>query len=393
VNALTAEHLSARVKALETSPIRRLIDFVGEIPGVIGLHAGEPDFDTPSHIKEAAKQALEEGYTHYTHTAGLPELREAIAERLSRENGVKADPASEITVTVGGFAALFATMQAVIGPGDEVIITEPSWPSHKGFIELAGGAPISLPLKSPDYSLAANLLKERITERTKMVVISNPNNPTGAVYGLQELEALAALAKKHDFLVVADEVYEKIVFDDARHYSVARLPGMQDRTITINSFSKTYAMTGWRVGYVVANEVISAGIRRIHSYAVSCVSPAFQKAALTALTGPQDCVTQMVRAYQERRDLTVDRISTMHPLACVKPKGTFYLFPDVSGLGLPSTDLAEQLLRTAKVATIPGRAFGPSGEGHLRVSVAVSKTELAEAMQRLDRFVKTQYGS
>ena len=378
------------MKTLETSPIRRLIDLVGAIPDVIGLHAGEPDFDTPQHVKEAAKQALEEGYTHYTHTAGLPELREAIAEKLSRDNNLKADPASEITVTVGGFAALFATTQTVVSPGDEVIITEPSWPSYKGFIRLAGGVPVSLPLESPDYSLTANLLKDRITERTKMVVVSNPNNPTGAVYELQELEALATLAKKHDLLVLADEVYEKIVFDDARHCSIARLPGMQDRTITVNSFSKTYAMTGWRVGYVVANDVISAGIRRIHSYAVSRVSPALQKAALTALTGPQDCVTQMVRAYQERRGLTVERINAIHPLACVKPKGTFYLFPDASELGLPSTDLAEQLLRRVKVATIPGSAFGPSGEGHLRMSVAVSKTALAEAMQRLERFVKTQ---
>jgi aspartate/methionine/tyrosine aminotransferase len=362
---------------------------VSATPGVIGLHAGEPDFDTPTHIKEAAKQALENGYTHYTHTAGLPELREAIAEKLAQENNMKADPTSEITVTVGGFAALFATTQTVISPGDEVIITEPSWPSYKGFIELAGGTPVSLPLSSPDYALAVNLLKERITERTKMVFINNPNNPTGAVYRRPELEALAALAKKHDFLVLADEVYEKIVFDDARHCSIASLPGMQDRAITINSFSKTYAMTGWRVGYVVANQQISAGIRRIHSYAVSCVSPAFQKAALTAVTGPQDCVTQMVSEYKERRDLTVEAINNIPPLECAKPNGTFYLFPEISGLGMSSMDLAEQMLKKAKVATIPGRAFGPSGEGHLRISIAISKPNLAEAMRRIADFAKT----
>lgn len=363
---------------------------VDEIPDVIGLHAGEPDFDTPPHVKEAAKQALENGYTHYTHTAGLPELREALAEKLSRENRVKADPALEVTITVGGFAALFSTTQTVISPGDEVILAEPSWPSYKGFIKLAGGIAVSLPLKSPDYSLDVNSLKERITERTKMVVINNPNNPTGAVYEPQELEALATLAKKHDFLVLADEVYEKIVFDDAKHCSIGSFAGMQDRTITINSFSKTYAMTGWRVGYVVANQQISAGIRRIHSYAVSCVSPAFQKAALAALTGPQDCVKHMVKEYAERREITVERLANIKPLECVKPRGTFYLFPDISALGRPSADLAEQLLKRAKVATIPGRAFGPSGEGHLRMSTAVSKANLAEAVTRIERLVQTQ---
>lgn len=384
---MAAELLSKRVNSIETSPIRRLIDLVGQTPDVIGLHAGEPDFDTPLHVKEAAKKALDEGHTHYTYTAGLPELREAIAEKLWKENHVKADPETEITVTVGGFAAIYSTLQAVINPGDEVIIPEPVWPSYSGLVRLAGGNPILFRLKPPSYSLDSELLKEKITEHTRMVIINTPNNPTGAVYERRELEALASLVKENDFLVLADEVYEKIIFDNARHVSIARLAGMKKRTITVNSFSKTYAMTGWRVGYVVANEKVTVGLRRIHSYAVSCVSPVLQRAALAALTASQDCVQQMVREYKERRDVFVEALNNIAGFDCIKPKGTFYVFPDIQGVGLPSATLAERMLREAKVAAIPGSAFGQSGEGHLRMSVAVSKERLLEAVKRIRKFV------
>ena len=389
VKSLTAKRLSMRVNSIETSPIRKLIDMVDKIPNVIGLHAGEPDFDTPAHIKEAAKKALDEGYTHYTHTAGLPELREAIAEKLRKENNVKADPETEITVTVGGFAAISSTLQAVINPGDEVIIPEPVWPSYEGHVKLAGGNPVLLQLKAPNYSLNTDLLREKTTERTKMVIINTPNNPTGAVYKPQELTALASIAKKHDLLVLADEVYEKIVFDDARHFSIAGFAGMKERTVTVNSFSKTYAMTGWRVGYVVANAQITAGLRRIHSFTVSCVSPILQKAAFTALTASQDCVRQMVKEYKERRDIAVEALNNILGFQCVKPKGTFYLFPDIQGVGLPSVKLAELMLKEARVATIPGSAFGKSGEGHLRMSIAVSRNNFLEAIERIEDFVKS----
>jgi len=386
---LSAEILSERVSCLETSPIRKLIDLVGKIPDVVGLHAGEPDFDTPEHVKEAAKRALDEGLTHYTYTAGLPELREAIAEKLWRDNHVKADPETEITVTVGGFAAIFCALQAVLNPGDEVVIPEPVWPSYSGLVRLAGGKPVLLRLEPPGYQLNVELLKKRLSEHIRMIVINTPNNPTGAVYGVKELEALASLAKKNDFLVLADEVYEKIVFDDARHVSIASLGGMRDRTITVNSFSKTYAMTGWRVGYVVANEEITAGLRRVHSYAVSCVSPILQKAACTALTESQDCVRRMVREYRERRDIFVEALNKIDGFNCLKPKGTFYVFPDIKNFGLPSAELAERMLKEAKVAAIPGSAFGQSGEGHLRMSVAVSRNDLTRAIKRIEDFVKS----
>jgi aspartate/methionine/tyrosine aminotransferase len=386
---LTITELSERVNSIQTSPIRKLIDLVAKTPNVIGLHCGEPDFDTPAHIREAAKKALDEGYTRYTHTAGLMELREAIAEKLRRENNLKADTETEITVTVGGFAAIFSTLQAVINPGDEVIVPEPVWPSYAGLVKLAGGKPVLFQLEAPDYSLNTDLLKEKVTERTKMVIINTPNNPTGAVYKSEELRALASLAMRHDFLVLADEVYEKIVFDNARHLSIASLAGMKERTVTVNSFSKTYAMTGWRVGYVVANEKITAGLRRIHSYAVSCASPISQRAALAALTAPQDCVRQMVEEYRERRDIFVEALDDLSGFSCVKPKGTFYVFPDIREVGLSSADFAERMLKEVGVAVIPGSVFGGSGEGHLRISVAVSGNTLLEAVKRIEKFVKS----
>lgn len=385
---LNVAYLSARVASLETSPIRKLIDLVGKMPDVIRLHAGEPDFDTPLCIREAAKNALDCGYTHYAHTAGLLELREAIAEKAWKDNRVKADPETEITVTCGGFGALFATFLSVLNSGDEVLVAEPCWPSYKGFIRLAGGVPVFVKLAPPDYALDATSVQGKITERTKMVVLNNPNNPTGAVYDLPQLQVVASLAREHDLLVLADEVYEKIVYDDTRHHSFAGVPGMHDRTITVNSFSKTYAMTGWRVGYAIANPQITAAIRRVHSYTMSCVSPAYQKAAVTALTRAQDSVQQMVNEYKERRNIAVEALNRVPGLRCVKPHGTFYLFPDIRGLGLPSAILAEQLLTKAKVATIPGSAFGPRGEGHLRISVAASRGDLVEAVKRIDDFAR-----
>jgi len=379
------ESLSQRVSAVETSPIRKLMDHIDSMSGVIKLHVGEPDFDTPIHIKTAAKQALDEGYTHYSHTAGLPELRHAIAEKLLRESRIKVDPETEITVTVGGYAALFSALQTVLDPQDEAIIIEPSWPSYKGLVRLAGGKPVPLCLDGPSYNLDISRLKDIITEKTKIVILNNPNNPTGAVYTSSQLKALASLARKYDLCVLADEVYEKIIFDKAIHMSIGSFPEMKERTILINSFSKTYAMTGWRVGYVIANPRITSGIRRIHSFSVSCVSPILQKGALAALKGPQDCVKNMVEGYKERRNITVEALNSIPGINCLKPKGTFYIFPNIQGTGLQSTAFAERLLRKGKVATIPGSAFGSSGEGHVRMSIAMSSETLLEAAQRIKR--------
>jgi len=375
--------VSKRVQSIEPSPIRKIIDLAETRPDIIGLHAGEPDFPTPKHIVDAGSRAFHEGYTHYTHGAGLLQLREEISRKLLEENGIEANPKTEITVTTGGFAAIFATIQATINPGDEVIILQPSWPSYPGFVLLAGGVPVPVPLHGPDFQPSREDVNHRITERTKMILVNSPNNPTGAVYSQSCLLELARLAKERDLAILTDEVYEKIIFDGNKHFSIASQPEFRDSTITVNSFSKTYAMTGWRVGYVVADEAITNGIRKMHGYMASCAAASAQKAALEALSGPQDCINGMIEEYRRRRDLIVRGLNEIDGFECEPPKGTFYAFPNVSKLGLPSAVIAEQLLEQAKLAAIPGSAFGKAGEGYLRLSFATSQHNILEALARI----------
>jgi aspartate/methionine/tyrosine aminotransferase len=353
------------------------------MPGIIGLHAGEPDFPTPKHIVEAGSRALHDGYTHYTHGAGLLQLREAISRKLLEENGIEANPKTEITATAGGFAAIFAAIQATINPGDEVIVLQPSWPSYAGFVKLADGVPVFVPLHGPDLEPSTANVKERISDRTRMILVNSPNNPTGAVYSQSCLLELTKLAKEHGLLILTDEVYEKIVFDGNKHFSIASRSEFRDFTITVNSFSKTYAMTGWRIGYVVANDIITNGIRKMHGYMASCAPASAQKAALEALSGPQDCIDEMNDEYQRRRDLIVSGLNDIDGFQCTPPKGTFYAFPSVSKLGLASARIAEELLEQAKLACIPGSAFGEAGEGYLRLSFATSQRNIQEALARI----------
>lgn len=376
-------HTSKRVQSIEPSPIRKIIDLSESRPDIIGLHAGEPDFTTPSHIVEAGVRSLRDGYTHYTHGAGILQLREAIARKLLEENGIEANPKTEITVTVGGFAAIFAITQATLDPGDEVLILQPSWPSYSGFVRLAGGVPVPVSLQGPDFEPSRKMLEHHTTEKTRMIVINSPNNPTGSVYSRDCLSSLAEFAQDHDMLVVSDEVYEKIVFDGNEHFSVASRPEFKDSVVTVNSFSKTYAMTGWRVGYVIANESITTSIRKIHGYMVSCAPSDAQRAALGALLGPQDCVNEMVGEYAARRDRIVKGLDEVEGFRCVAPKGTFYAFPDVSRLNIPSAEIANKLLEEAKVASIPGSAFGAAGEGYLRFSFATSQQNIEEGISRV----------
>jgi len=326
---------------------------------------------------------LDDGYTHYTHGAGILQLREAISRKLLEENGIEANPKTEITVTVGGFAAIFASIQATINPGDEVIVLQPSWPSYAGFVRLADGVPVPVSLQGPDFEPSRADVKGHITNRTRMILVNSPNNPTGAVYSQSCLLELAKLAREHGLLILADEVYEKIIFNGNKHFSVASRSDFKDSTITVNSFSKTYAMTGWRIGYVVANEAITNGIRKMHGYMASCAPASAQKAALEALSGPQDCVSEMIEEYRRRRDLIVNGLNGIDGFQCAPPKGTFYAFPSVSRLGLPSTRIAEELLEQAKLAGIPGSAFGEAGEGYLRLSFATSQRNIQEAIARI----------
>ncbi len=374
---------SKRVQSIEPSPIRRIIDLAESRPDIIGLHAGEPDFPTPSHIVDAATRALQEGHTHYTHGAGMLELREAISRKLLDENGIDANPRIEITVTAGGFAAAFAITQSMIDPGDEVIVLEPSWPSYAGFVRLAGGVPIPVPLRGPTFEPEVSELRRHFNDRTKMIIVNSPNNPTGSVYPRSSLLDLAKLAKERESLILSDEVYEKIVFDRNEHFSVASQSELRDSIITVNSFSKTYAMTGLRIGYVVASESISTQIRKIHGYMVSCAPSSAQEAAMEALSGSQDCVARMIDEYHRRRELIVAGLNEIDGFRCLAPKGTFYAFPDVSKMGIPSAKLAEELLEKIGVASIPGSAFGNAGEGYLRVSFAASQDSIQQALIRI----------
>lgn len=382
--------VSKRVQSIEPSPIRKIIDLAETRPDIIGLHAGEPDFPTPKHIVEAGSRALDDGYTHYTHGAGLLQLREAISRKLLEENGIEANPKTEITVTAGGFAAIFATIQATINPGDEVVVLQPSWPSYAGFVRLADGVPVPVSLRGPNFEPNPADVKERITDRTKMILVNSPNNPTGAVYSESSLLELAKLAKEHGLLILTDEVYEKIVFDGNKHVSIASQSEFRGSTITVNSFSKTYAMTGWRIGYVAANEAITNGIRKMHGYMASCAPASAQKAALEALSGSQDCISEMIDEYHRRRELIARGLNDIDGFQYTPPKGTFYAFPNVSKLGLPSARIAEELLEQAKLACIPGSAFGEAGEGYLRLSFATSQPNIQEALARIKTW-RVQY--
>jgi len=360
-----------------------MIDLADSRSDIIGLHTGDPDFTTPRHIIEAAGRAAREGYTHYTHSAGILELRKAISRKLLDENGVEANPETEIAVTAGAFAAIFATIQATINSGDEVMILQPSWPPYSSFVRLAGGVPVPVPLHGPDFNPTPADVEPRITEKTKMIIINSPNNPTGSVYSRSCMLDLARLAMEHELLIISDEAYEKIIFDGNRHFSVASQPEFKDSAITVNSFSKTYAMTGWRVGYVVGNEVIITNVKKIHEYMVACSPSIAQKAAVAALSGPQASVTEMVEEYRYRRGQIVAGLNEIDGIQCAAPKGTFYAFPDFSKLGMTSTKVAEQLLEHAQVSSIPGTGFGRAGEGYLRFSFASSRKNIQEALVRI----------
>jgi len=377
---------SARTLAVEPSPIRKLVDAISATPGVVGLHVGEPDFDTPAHIKQAAAKALNAGYTHYTNTAGIPELREAIAQKLERENGIDVDPENEVLVTHGGYAAIYASLQALTDPGDEILLIEPAW-TYDGFIALAGGIKVPCGLNGPGFELTRDALESKVSDRTKLILVSSPNNPTGNMFSREELEIVAEVAKARDLLVLSDEVYEKLIYDGLSHYSIASFPGMGDRTITANSFSKTYAMTGWRIGYIAAGKEIATAIKKVVAYGYGCINAAVQKAAVEALTGPQDCVKEMLKEYDRRRHLIVKGLNEISGVKCEKPKGAFYAFANVSSFKLSSQEFAAMLLQKAKVATIPGSAFGSSGDGYLRISFATSQENIVEGLDRIRRFV------
>lgn len=381
--------ISARANNIEYSGIRRMVALAVGMKDVISFALGEPDLETPQNIKEAAIKAIKEGHTHYTSTAGLPELREAVARKLERENGVKYDPQTEIVITVGACEACFVSIMSTINPGDEVIITDPSFVFYAPTIKLAGGRPVYLPLEEKnDFRPDLKEIEARISLKTKMIWINSPNNPTGSVLSENDIIKIASIARKHDLLVLTDEVYEKFLYDGYKYCSIAALPGMQNNTIIANAFSKTYAMTGWRVGYVAANEKLINRIHLVHMHICTHPSVIAQKAAVEALIGPQTSIIEMVREFDRRRNFIVNRLNEIDGISCWKPRGSFYAFPKVSELGKSSYELAEYLLKDGKVNTVPGTAFGKQGEGYLRLSFASPMKAIEEGMARLENSVK-----
>ena len=375
---------SHRTSLIKSSAIRRMLELSMGMEDIVHLEQGEPDFTTPNHILEAAVEAMRKGFTHYTEINGTLELRQAIAEKLERENGIEADPEKEITVTSGSQEAMFITALGILNPGDEALILDPYYPAYFEDTLLAEAVPVTVPLKEEEnYHVNMETLEKRITKKTKMIWICNPSNPTGHVFSKEDLEVIAEVAKRHNLIVFADEIYEKLLYENSKHTSIGSLPGMEDRTITVNGFSKAYAMTGWRIGYIAAEKKLSATLRKLHYYTALCPNSISQKAALAALTGPQNCVQEMVKEYDRRRRLVLNELEKIEGLSYVKPKGAFYVFPNFSSFEESDEAMALHLLKNAGVVTVPGSGFGEAGKGHLRISYSVSYKQVEEGMKRI----------
>ena len=379
--------LSKKIVGIEPSGIRKFFDMVSEMPDAISLGVGEPDFDTPWRVREEGIYSLERGRTFYTSNAGLKELKVEIGKYLQRKIQVAYDPDNEIIVTVGGSEGIDIALRAMLDPGDEVLIPQPSYVSYLPCTILANGVPVVIPLKEEnEFKLTAEELKAAITPKTKLLVLPFPNNPTGAIMTKEDLEPVAEVVKEHDLYVLSDEIYSELTYKDD-HVSIASLPGMRDRTLVINGFSKGFAMTGWRLGYICGQQRITEQMLKIHQYAIMCAPTNSQYAAVEALRNCDGEVQQMRTAYNQRRRFLIHEFQKIG-LPCFEPFGAFYIFPCIKGFGMTSEEFATRLLDEEKVAAVPGTAFGECGEGFLRVSYAYSLEDLKEAVGRLGRFVE-----
>ena len=379
--------LNPAVEGIKPSGIRKFFDIVTEMKGAISLGVGEPDFATPWHIREEGIYSLEKARTHYTSNAGLIELRNEISAYVNRHYGVLYDPKGEILVTVGGSEAIDLAIRAMVCPGDEVIIPQPCYVSYEPCVILTQGVPVTIPLQEKnEFRLTAQELRAAITEKTKLLVLPFPNNPTGAIMTKEDLEAIAEVCIEKDIFVVSDEIYSELTYG-SKHVSVASLPGMRERTILINGFSKGHAMTGWRLGYACGPKEIISQMTKIHQFAIMCAPTASQYAAVDALKNGDEDVAMMRDAYDKRRRFVLHELRDMG-LTCFEPYGAFYVFPCIAEFGMSSEEFATKLLQEEKVAIVPGTAFGDSGEGFLRISYAYSLENLKEALGRLRRFVE-----
>jgi aminotransferase len=382
-----------RMNSIPFSGIRKVFEEVtrreklGE--KIIHLEIGRPDFDTPRHIKEAAKRALDEGKVHYSSNYGIPELREAIAHKLKEENGLSYDPATEIVVTVGANEAVLITMMGLLNPGDEVLIPDPCWLHYFYCAQLAGAIPISVPLREENgFNPDIDDFRSRVTARTRMIIVNTPNNPTGAVFSRRVLEELAQLAREKDLIVLSDEIYEKMVYEESRHVSIGSFPGMKERTVTINGFSKIYAMDGWRLGYVAADKEWMSALIRIHQYTTVCATTFSQWGAVEALRGSQEEAEKMVKEFDRRRNLVYDALKGISGVEVVKPKGAFYFLPNIRALGKTPEALTEYLLDRARIAVVPGTTLGEYGKDFIRISYANSYENLEIALERMKKAVE-----
>jgi aminotransferase len=387
MDTLKREVLSERVRSVKPSGIRKFFDIINTMPDVISLGVGEPDFVTPEHIRQAGIRSIELGHTRYTSNYGILELREEIARMLNRRYGLTYDPATEILVTVGVSEGVDLTMRTLIDPGDEVISPDPGYVAYEADIIFAGGMPVPVPTYAKyNFGVRASEIAAAITPRTKVILLGNPNNPTGAVVPREELEGIAQLAIENDLIVAVDEVYSRLVYG-TEHISIAALPGMRDRAVLLDGFSKAYAMTGWRIGYVAAPKYILEAMLKIHQYAIMCAGTAPQEAALEALRHGEADVEEMHDSYARRRRMFVDGLNRIGLPTC-EPHGAFYAFPSIASTGLSDEEFAERLLFEEKVAVVPGSSFGAAGKGYVRCTYCTAYEQLEEALIRMERFLK-----
>ncbi len=378
--------LSKRAKGLKPSGIRKFFDVASTLKDCISLGVGEPDFKTPWNVRQAGIESLQKGHTFYTSNQGLIELRRSISSYMQHRFDLEYDHASEVIVTVGGSEAIDIAVRAIANPGDEILICEPCFVSYTAVVELAGATAVPLVTRvEDDFRLTPEALKSAITEKTRMVILSFPSNPTGAVMEREHLEGIAEVLRGTDILVLSDEIYAELTYTGNNHVSIANLSGMKERTIIVSGFSKAYAMTGWRLGYLCAPAPLCEVMNKIHQYAIMCAPTTAQYAAIVALDECHDEVVKMREQYNERRRLMVKRLNAMG-LDCFEPKGAFYIFPSIKRTGLSSEEFCNRLLHETKVAVVPGNAFGDSGEGYVRISYSYSIKHLTTALDRIEGF-------
>ena len=379
--------LSQKVTGIKPSGIRRFFDIANELEDVISLGVGEPDFDTPWHVREEGIYSLQKGRTFYTANAGLKELRQEICRYIERKQGVAYNPMTEALVTIGGSEAIDLAMRALLNPGDEVIFCEPCYVSYLPCIVLSNGVPVRIPLKEENqFRLTPEELEAAITPKTKAIILSFPNNPTGAVMSREDLEAIAKVVLKHNIVVISDEIYSELTYTGNPHVSIVEIEGMKERTVLINGFSKAFAMTGWRMGYALAPEVLMKQMIKIHQFTIMEAPTTSQYAGIDALKNCDDDVIEMRESYNQRRRYLLKKMEELG-IPCFEPFGAFYIFPNISQFGMTSEEFATKLVQEERVAVVPGSAFGESGEGFVRISYAYSLDSLKKAIERLERFV------